>query len=97
MALSEVYRITRESRGQLYALFEMLSRLISPKSCALCPNEGGAFKQTTTGQWVHLLCAIWIPEVMVANLTVMEPIENVDRIPKNRVKLVGRQFLCCGL
>ncbi|KAH7106704.1 PHD-zinc-finger like domain-containing protein [Auriculariales sp. MPI-PUGE-AT-0066] len=59
----------------------------SPVSCALCPNEGGAFKQTTSGHWVHLLCAIWIPEVVVANITVMEPIENVDRIPKNRMKL----------
>ncbi|KZV91336.1 hypothetical protein EXIGLDRAFT_648326 [Exidia glandulosa HHB12029] len=59
----------------------------SPVSCVLCPNEGGAFKQTATGQWVHLLCAIWIPEVNVANMTFMEPIENVNRIPKNRMKL----------
>lgn len=58
------------------------------QSCVLCPNEGGAFKQTPTGQWVHLLCAIWIPEVNVANMTFMEPIENVNRIPKNRLKLV---------
>ncbi|KAG1077329.1 hypothetical protein G6F42_024915 [Rhizopus arrhizus] len=36
-----------------------------PVSCIFCPNEGGAFKQTNTNQWGHLLCAIWIPEVGV--------------------------------
>ncbi|CAO3587655.1 unnamed protein product [Absidia cylindrospora] len=29
-----------------------------PVSCLFCPNEGGAFKQTNTNKWGHLLCAI---------------------------------------
>jgi NuA3 HAT complex component NTO1 len=58
------------------------------QSCILCPNEGGAFKQTSTGKWAHLLCAIWIPEVTVGNQVFMEPVENVDKVPKNRWKLV---------
>ncbi|KAJ7493369.1 hypothetical protein B0H11DRAFT_2006185 [Mycena galericulata] len=56
-------------------------------SCILCPNEGGAFKQTTQGDWIHLLCAIWIPETRVSNDTFMEPIIGVDKITKSRWKL----------
>ncbi|KAF4611305.1 hypothetical protein D9613_007262 [Agrocybe pediades] len=59
----------------------------NPVSCYLCPNEGGAFKQTTHGEWVHLLCAIWIPETRVANDVFMEPITGVERISKQRWKL----------
>ncbi|KAI0924329.1 hypothetical protein AcW1_006473 [Taiwanofungus camphoratus] len=59
----------------------------NPVSCILCPNEGGAFKQTVHGEWVHLLCAIWIPETHVANDVFMEPITGVDKISKQRWKL----------
>lgn len=60
------------------------------KNCDLCPNEGGAFKQTVNGEWVHLLCAIWIPETRVANDVFMEPITGVERISKQRWKLVSK-------
>ena len=56
----------------------------------MCPNEGGAFKQTLHGEWVHLLCAIWIPETRVANEVFMEPITGVNKISKQRWKLVRR-------
>ncbi|KAI8356136.1 PHD-zinc-finger like domain-containing protein [Choanephora cucurbitarum] len=59
----------------------------NPVSCLFCPNEGGAFKQTNTNQWGHLLCAIWIPEVGVGNPIYMEPIEMIENIPKSRWKL----------
>ncbi|KAF9269421.1 hypothetical protein L218DRAFT_993471 [Marasmius fiardii PR-910] len=59
----------------------------NPPSCVLCPNEGGAFKQTVTGEWCHLLCAIWIPETRVANEVFMEPVIGVERISKQRWKL----------
>ncbi|KAF7794968.1 hypothetical protein EIP86_006111 [Pleurotus ostreatoroseus] len=59
----------------------------NPVSCILCPNEGGAFKQTTSGEWVHLLCAIWVPETRVANDVFMEPVIGVDKISKQRWKL----------
>ena len=58
----------------------------------MCPNEGGAFKQTLHGEWVHLLCAIWIPETRVANEVFMEPITGVNKISKQRWKLVRRFF-----
>lgn len=63
--------------------------LIHLQSCILCPNEGGAFKQTVLGDWAHLLCAIWIPETRVANEVFMEPITGSDKIPKQRWKLAS--------
>lgn len=59
----------------------------NPVSCIFCPGEGGAFKQTTSNQWGHLLCAIWIPEVGLGNSVYMEPIDNVENVPKSRWKL----------
>ncbi|KAJ7230518.1 bromodomain and PHD finger-containing protein 3, partial [Mycena pura] len=59
----------------------------NPVSCILCPNEGGAFKQTIQGEWIHLLCAIWVPETRVSNDVFMEPIIGVDKISKQRWKL----------
>lgn len=31
--------------------------------CELCPNIGGIYKQTDTGKWVHLICALYTPYV----------------------------------
>jgi NuA3 HAT complex component NTO1 len=56
-------------------------------TCIFCPNVEGAFKQTNTLRWSHVLCAIWIPEVTIANMTFMEPITDVDKVPKGRWKL----------
>ena len=64
----------------------------SPVSCVFCPNEGGAFKQTTTNQWAHLLCALWIPEVSIINPVYAEPIDGLNRVPKSRWKL--NCYLC---
>lgn len=56
-------------------------------SCIFCPNTEGAFKQTSTSKWAHLLCAIWIPEVSLGNPSLMEPVADVEKVPKNRWKL----------
>ncbi|CAG61415.1 uncharacterized protein GVI51_K05093 [Nakaseomyces glabratus] len=57
-------------------------------NCVTCPSTTGAFKQTHTGSWAHVLCALWIPELVFANLHYMEPIEGVENINKSRWKLV---------
>ncbi|XP_037091106.1 PHD finger protein 14-like [Pollicipes pollicipes] len=31
--------------------------------CDLCPNTGGLLKETDTGRWVHLVCALYVPGV----------------------------------
>ena len=56
-------------------------------TCIFCPNTEGAFKQTNSSKWSHLLCAIWIPEVSLGNPTFMEPVMEVEKVPKQRWKL----------
>lgn len=57
-------------------------------NCLFCPSHTGAFKQTDTGSWAHVICGLWIPELFFANLHYMEPIEGTDNIGKSRWKLV---------
>lgn len=56
-------------------------------TCIFCPNTDGAFKQTTSSKWAHLLCAMWIPEISLGNHTFMEPVMDVEKVPKTRWKL----------
>lgn len=56
-------------------------------TCIFCPNTDGAFKQTNSSKWAHLLCAMWIPEVSLGNHTFMEPVMDVEKVPRTRWKL----------
>ncbi|XVF29329.1 hypothetical protein REPUB_Repub15cG0111300 [Reevesia pubescens] len=60
----------------------------SPPPCCLCPVLGGAMKPTTDGLWAHLACAIWIPETCLSDVKRMEPIDGLNRISKDRWKLL---------
>ncbi|KAJ5745593.1 hypothetical protein N7520_010775 [Penicillium odoratum] len=57
-------------------------------NCIFCPNTEGAFKQTTSSKWAHLLCSIWIPEVSIGNPSLMEPVTDVEKVPRSRWKLM---------
>nr|XP_057942204.1 E3 ubiquitin-protein ligase Jade-2 [Doryrhamphus excisus] len=57
---------------------------VQPK-CLLCPKRGGALKPTRSGtKWVHVSCALWIPEVSIGCPEKMEPITKVSHIPTSR-------------
>ncbi|GKV37734.1 hypothetical protein SLEP1_g45729 [Rubroshorea leprosula] len=60
----------------------------SPPPCCLCPVVGGAMKPTMDGRWAHLACAIWIPETCLSDVKRMEPIDGLNRINKDRWKLL---------
>ena len=57
------------------------------EKCLFCPSTTGAFKQTDSGDWAHVLCTLWTPELYFANPIYMEPVEGVMNIPKSRWKL----------
>ena len=59
-------------------IFHLSSRvphysLISQR-CELCPSREGALKRTNNGNWAHVICALYIPEVRFSNVASMEPI-----------------------
>lgn len=88
MVMPKMHCVTREPCGTL-DLLHTRTNLIRTQQCILCPNEGGAFKQTTNGDWVHLLCAIWVPETRVVNEVFMEPVSGAEKISKQRWRLVS--------
>lgn len=61
-------------------------------TCIFCPNAEGAFKQTNSAKWAHLLCASWIPEVSIGNMSLMEPVLDVEKVPYSRWRLTC--FIC---
>ncbi|XP_011270325.1 hypothetical protein CAOG_08705 [Capsaspora owczarzaki ATCC 30864] len=63
-----------------------------PVDCVLCPNKGGAFKQTVDGRWAHIVCAMLVPETVLGNTVYLEPIDGVQHIPKARWTL--KCYLC---
>ena len=75
--------------------------LLPAQACELCPNTGGAYMQTDTDKWVHVSCAVWMPGVCFAGWEddyyvsaapeLEEPVWGLDRVAKDRFKLVGRQ------
>eukprot|EP00116_Pleurobrachia_bachei_P004087 sb/3464349/ len=52
--------------------------------CLLCLHGEGAFKATSNGEWVHVFCALWIPEVGFGNVEKMEPITRIKQIHPSR-------------
>ncbi|XP_064386205.1 lysine-specific demethylase 4C-like [Halichondria panicea] len=63
----------------------------SDAECSLCLLRGGALKATDGGQWAHLVCAVSIPEVSLADPAKREPVLT-DNITRARRKL--RCSLC---
>ena len=58
----------------------------SNAECCLCLLRGGALKTTDGGQWAHLVCALSIPEVSLADTTKRGPVIT-DKITRARRKL----------
>ncbi|KAL5237360.1 hypothetical protein ACI65C_004770 [Semiaphis heraclei] len=51
--------------------------------CELCPSKDGALKPTENGNWAHVVCALYIPEVTFMDVTTMEPVK-LSAIPRDR-------------
>lgn len=65
------------------------------EQCAMCPLKGGAMKQTDDGKhWVHILCALWIPELYFGSGSLREPVFGFDDVGRDRFRL---NCYICGL
>lgn len=87
----ECYGVPYIPEGQ-WLCRHCLQAPMQPADCVLCPNTGGAVKQTVDDSWGHVVCALWIPEVGFSNTTFIEPIDGVSHIPSTRWKLTC--YLC---
>ncbi|XP_043909982.1 lysine-specific demethylase 4B [Protopterus annectens] len=54
--------------------------------CCLCNLRGGALQMTTDKRWVHVICAIAVPEVRFVNVLERNPVD-ISGIPEQRWKL----------
>ncbi|XP_057627263.1 lysine-specific demethylase 4B isoform X6 [Chionomys nivalis] len=54
--------------------------------CCLCNLRGGALQTTTEHRWIHVICAIAVPEVRFLNVIERNPVD-VSAIPEQRWKL----------
>lgn len=54
--------------------------------CCLCNLRGGALQMTTDRRWIHVICAIAVPEVRFLNVMERHPVD-ISGIPEQRWKL----------
>ncbi|XP_051033551.1 lysine-specific demethylase 4B isoform X3 [Phodopus roborovskii] len=54
--------------------------------CCLCNLRGGALQTTTEHRWIHVICAIAVPEVRFLSVIERNPVD-VSAIPEQRWKL----------
>lgn len=47
---------------------EPCKRSVKDPFCELCPNKGGIFKQTDTGRWIHMVCALYTRGITFENV-----------------------------
>ncbi|XP_062965711.1 lysine-specific demethylase 4B isoform X3 [Cynocephalus volans] len=57
--------------------------------CCLCNLRGGALQMTTESRWIHVICAIAVPEVRFLNVIERHPVD-ISAIPEQRWKLLPR-------
>ena len=63
--------------------------LILSQNCVLCLRSLGAFKKTDGGEWVHVLCAEFVPGLMYEDEQLREPVIGTEKAVKERAKLVS--------
>ncbi|MEE6523514.1 hypothetical protein FKM82_022451 [Ascaphus truei] len=54
--------------------------------CCLCNLRGGALQRTTDKRWVHIVCAVAVPEARFLNVIERHPVD-VSDIPEQRCRL----------
>jgi len=74
------------------------SRCLStvPVKCCLCHerNPAHAIKQCVGGEWVHVICALWVPETTLRFIQGPGEIEYLDSIDVSTIPPERMQHLC---
>ncbi|ODV63696.1 Nto1p ASCRUDRAFT_26536, partial [Ascoidea rubescens DSM 1968] len=92
----ECYGVVYIPEGQWYCRHCMTAKK-KEAHCQFCPSTTGAFKQTESGDWAHVICGLWIPELTFKSPVYMETIDNIENVPKGRWNLTC--YICkqkCG-
>lgn len=55
----------------------------SNSMCVLCGGRYGGMKPTADGHWVHVVCALWFPEVSCKDF-LRDPVSGIDKIQSDR-------------
>jgi len=68
----------------------------TPAECVLCHDRTRhqALRRTTTGEWVHVLCALWAPHTRLSFIQGPGEIEYLDSIDISRITQGDRQTVC---
>lgn len=56
------------------------------RKCELCPKSGGPLKPTTNGKWVHVICSLFVAQVVIMDPAEMQPI-CLENIPQKSYRL----------
>lgn len=58
---------------------------LNEQMCCVCPQKGGALKNTTDGTWIHIVCSYYIPETYYKDKKNFKDVD-VSGICKYRLK-----------
>ena len=73
---------------------ELGRKALRRTKCKVCPSNRGAMKPMISGDWAHISCAIWIPELSFPDGDLTKPVEGLEDIPGERLSLRCSE---CGL
>lgn len=73
--------------------------------CRACERKGGALERTQKAdQWIHIICAIWLPEIVFETLNqtlIVKPVLNMNKLKLRKrlrceyCKMVGGACVIC--
>lgn len=72
-----------EDPGLMWLCSPCQLNILESVMCELCHQTDGAFKPTTSGKWVHTICALFTEGVRFENKFKMEPVD-ISHISKSK-------------
>ncbi|NP_001077320.1 lysine-specific demethylase 4C [Danio rerio] len=79
------YGVSAQDVGPVWTCDRCVSEDLAA-GCCLCNLRGGALKRTSDDRWVHVMCAVGLPEVKFIDVVKRAPID-ISAVPVQRYKL----------